>query len=102
LAGFALTSVYSFALLLLFAAGFLELSFNSMTQTLVQLHAPAEIRGRLIGVFSMAASGMRMFSGLTVGLIGQALGIHWSLALSAGLVAVLVSVLLSRSTSLRK
>jgi MFS family permease len=99
LGSFALMPIYPVALLLLLAAGFLELSFNSMTQTLVQLHAPADMRGRLIGVFSMAASGMRMFSGLTVGLMGQVLGIHWSLAISAGLVAALTGLLLSKGRS---
>jgi len=101
LGSFALMPIYPLALILLLTAGFLELSFNSMTQTLVQLHAPAETRGRMIGVFSMAASGMRMFSGVTVGLLGQMLGIHWSLAISAGLIAVLVSTLLVRSQQLK-
>jgi MFS family permease len=96
LGSFALMPIYAAALLLLFAAGFLELSFNSMTQTLVQLHAPVDMRGRMIGVFSMAASGMRMFSGISVGLVGGLLGIHWSLALSAALVAILVITLLTR------
>jgi MFS family permease len=83
LAGFALTGHYLIALALLFAAGFAELSFNAMSQTLVQLNAPAAIRGRVIGVFSTASLGMRTFSGLTVGFIGGLLGIHTSLALSA-------------------
>ncbi|MGH8325002.1 MAG: MFS transporter, partial [Steroidobacteraceae bacterium] len=65
LGGFALSSSYGLALGLLFLAGFLELAFNSMAQALVQLGAPAAIRGRVIGVFSMAASGMRTFSGIT-------------------------------------
>jgi MFS family permease len=60
------------------------------------LHAPPEMRGRMIGVFSMAASGMRMFSGFSVGLLGHFLGIHWSLAISAGLITVLVSFLMTR------
>ena len=34
-----------------------------MAQTLVQLHAPAEMRGRVIGVFTMSAMGLRAFSG---------------------------------------
>jgi MFS family permease len=96
LASFALIPNYILALILLFCAGFLELSFNSMNQTLVQLHAPPEQRGRIIGVFSMAASGMRMFSGISVGLVGGLIGIHWSLALSAACVAALVSVLLMK------
>jgi MFS family permease len=92
LASFALTNIYPLALPLLFAAGFLELSFMSMSQTLVQLNAPAPIRGRVIGVFSMASLGMRTFSGLTVGLLGGWIGVHASLAGSA--IALLGAVIL--------
>lgn len=94
LASFALTANYKLALLLLFVAGFVELSFNAMAQTLVQLEAPAEMRGRAIGVFNMFAMGMRTFSGITVGLVGASIGIHWSLALSAGLLFIVIGVLL--------
>jgi len=94
LAGFALTSVYPLALLLLFAAGFVELSFNSMAQALVQLSAPPAIRGRVIGVFSMAASGMRTFSGFTVGMLGGVIGIHGSLAVSAAALLVTVAAVM--------
>ena len=93
---------YPLALVLLFAAGFLELSFNTMAQTLVQLHAPPAIRGRVIGLFSMTSLGFRTFSGLSVGLAGSAIGIHRSLALSAGAVFVVIGVLLAvigRTTS---
>jgi MFS family permease len=89
--GFALTSSYSLALVLLFAAGFSELSFNSMAQSLVQLNAPANIRGRVLGIYSVAALGMRAFSGVTVGLAGAAIGIHASLALSAALLLALIT-----------
>ena len=92
LASFALIRVYPIALALLFAAGFLELAFNSMAQALVQLSAPASIRGRVIGAYSMAASGMRMFSGITVGLVGGLIGIHYSLSLSAAALFVALAV----------
>jgi hypothetical protein len=49
----------------------------------VQLNAPTEIRGRVIGLFNMASLGLRAFSGVTVGLIGSLVGVHWSLAASA-------------------
>ena len=52
--------VYPLALALLFVAGFFELSFNAMAQTLVQLNAPAEIRGRVIGLFNMLAGLARL------------------------------------------
>jgi MFS family permease len=94
---FALCGSYALSIALLFAAGFLELAFNSMAQALVQLNAPAAIRGRVIGVFSMSSMGLRMFSGLSVGLLGAAIGIHASLACSAGALFVLyVSILLLR------
>ena len=83
LALFALSRNYVLALGFLFAAGFLELSFNAMAQSLVQLNAPLDMRGRVIGLFNMASLGLRAFSGLSVGLVGSVIGIHWSLALSA-------------------
>jgi hypothetical protein len=78
---------------LLFVAGFVELAFNSMAQALVQLHAPGAIRGRVIGVFSMSASGLRMFSGISVGLLGARVGIHNSLAMSAAALFALYAIL---------
>jgi MFS family permease len=81
--GFAAARSYPLALLLLFAAGFLELAFFAMAQTLVQVSAPPQVRGRVIGLFVMSALGLRAFSGVTVGLGGSLIGIHWSLALSA-------------------
>ncbi len=81
--GFAAARSYPLALALLFAAGFLELAFFAMAQTLVQVSAPPQVRGRVIGLFVMSALGLRAFSGVTVGLGGSLIGIHWSLALSA-------------------
>ncbi|MEP6939134.1 MAG: MFS transporter [Rudaea sp.] len=83
LGAFATASSYPLALMLLFCAGFVELSFNSMAQTLVQLDAPPELRGRAIGVFSMFANGLRTFSGVTIGLVGARMGIHGSLLASS-------------------
>jgi len=95
LLAFALCPWYPLALALLFLAGFFELSFSSLAQTLVQMHAPEDKRGRVLGVFGMSASGLRTFSGLSVGLAGSATSIHLSLALSAGLF-IGVSLLLQR------
>ena len=97
IAGFAAATAYPFALALLFASGFLALAFNSMTQTLVQLRAPAHIRGRVIGLYNMASLGLRAFSGITVGIVGGVIGIHWSLALSAIALFTLVMCLLAFS-----
>jgi MFS family permease len=98
LLAFASVGIYGLALVLLFFAGFFELSFNTMAQALVQLNAPSDIRGRVVGLYNMAGLGMRAFSGLTVGLAGAAIGIHWSLGLSAAVLMVLLLTLLQRVT----
>jgi MFS family permease len=92
LIGFARANVYVLAVSLLFVAGFVELAFNAMAQALVQMHAPAEIRGRVIGVFSMSM-GMRTFSGLTIGVLGASVGIHNSIVISAGALFVVITVM---------
>ncbi len=88
----------------LVVAGFVELSFNSMAQALVQLNAPVNMRGRIVGVFAMSALGMRTFSGVTVGVIGSIIGVHYSISLAAcilfvGLIALFVSFTRSASAA---
>jgi MFS family permease len=95
IAGFAVAGNYLLAFVLLFAAGFLQLAFAAMGQTLVQIHAPAEIRGRVIGLYSMSSLGLRAFSGITVGIVGSMIGIHWSLALSAMMLLAITAALLA-------
>jgi MFS family permease len=93
-AGFAVATHYALAVALMFMTGFLYLAFVSMAQALVQLEAPAHLRGRLIGLFHMSHNGFRAFSGVTVGILGAVIGIHWSLALSAlVLLAVIIALL---------
>ena len=91
---FAASSSYALSLALLFVAGFLELALFTMAQTLVQIHAPPEVRGRVIGLFNMSALGLRAFSGVTVGLGGSVIGIHLSLALSAALLLAITIAML--------
>jgi MFS family permease len=91
---FAFSTNYYLSLVLLFGAGILSLSFYSTAQAIVQLLAPGHLRGRLIGLFSMSAFGLRAFSGVTVGVVGGLIGIHWSLAISAmALMAVTFALL---------
>jgi MFS family permease len=83
IAVFALVPSYPVAIAALFAAGLLNLGFVTMAQTLVQLEAPPAERGRVVGLFSLSNNGLRVGSGITVGILGAVIGIHWSLALSA-------------------
>lgn len=93
--GFAITKSYPLAFLLLFMAGFLNLSFSSMSRSLVQLNAPLAIRGRVIGLYNMSDLGLRSFSGMTVGFGGSLIGIHWSLGLSGAVLFVVVGIMMA-------
>lgn len=98
LGSFALTSSYPLAVGLMFIAGFVELTYNSMNQTLVQIHAPAQIRGRVLGLYSMAQMGLRSFAGISVGVVGSFIGVHHSLALA---VTILFFITLSLFLTIR-
>jgi len=85
---FAVSGNLALAVGLLLIGGVANLASMSIGQTVVQLLAPPADRGRVIGVYGMAANGLRFGSGVTVGLFGAVVGIHWSLALSAAALCV--------------
>ncbi len=94
---FAISENIYVSITILFIMGFFELTYNSMAQTIVQLNAPPEIRGRVVGLFNMSFLGLKTFSGVTTGFIGSAIGIHWALGLSSVLLvffAVIISLFL--------
>jgi MFS family permease len=80
---FAFTHQYLIASALLVVGGVASLAALSITQTVVQLRAPRDRRGQVIGVYGMSANGLRLGSGFTVGILGTALGLRASLGLSA-------------------
>ena len=82
-AGFAFTRDDVAGAFLLVIGGVAALATMSITQTVVQLRAPREERGQVIGVYGVSANGLRMGSGLTVGFLGAIAGLRWSLGLSA-------------------
>ena len=86
--GFAMTGSYSLAIVLLVIGGAANLAAMSIGQTVVQLLAPPDKRGRVIGLYGMSASGLRFGSGVTVGLLGGLIGVHWSLGLSSAALCV--------------
>jgi MFS family permease len=96
---FAFTGSYIFAIGLLVVGGVANLASMSIGQTVVQLLAPPADRGRVIGVYGVAANGLRAGSGITVGFLAEVIGIHWSLGLSS--VALCVGTLIAAVYALR-
>jgi MFS family permease len=99
---FAVSHDYLVAAPLLVIGGIANLAALSITQTVVQLRAPNEKKGQVIGVYGVGANGMRIGSGLTVGLLGAAVGLRpalgWSSAALCACVAVL-AVYLARANA---
>ena len=85
---FSLATSYPVAVALLVLAGVFNLAFTSIAQTLVQMLAPPRVRGSVVGLFNTAILGLRAGSGVTVGVLGAVIGVHWSLALSAAAVVI--------------
>jgi MFS family permease len=94
---FAVSHDYLVAAPLLVVGGIANLAALSVTQTVVQLRAPRAKKGQVIGLYGVGANGMRIGSGLTVGLLGAAVGLRpalgWSAAALCGCVALLAAYL---------
>ena len=99
LVAFPLAGTYTLAVALLVVGGAFNIAFTSMAQTIVQLRAPAEIRGRMVGLFNTAMLGLRAGSGLSVGVLGAVIGVHWSLILSASAVVLIAAWLYARESA---
>jgi len=99
---FALSRSFALSLVALVLAGMANLVSSSTSQSVVQLTAPADRRGRFIGAYAMAANGSRVGSGLIVGALGAWLGLTSALATVAGGLLALVLVLLAVVTAARR
>jgi MFS family permease len=90
---FAVSHDYLIAAPLLVIGGMANLAALSITQTVVQLRAPREKKGQVIGVYGVGANGMRIGSGITVGLFGAAIGLRPALGWSSAALCACVAVL---------
>jgi len=91
---FALSRSYPLSIAALVVAGIATIASTSISQTVVQLDAPPERRGRFLGAFGMTSMGLRVGSGVLFGVLGAALGVPAAVALDAGVLGVVAIVLL--------
>lgn len=91
--GFALSPWFALSCALLVVAGAASILALSTSQTVVQLEAPPDQRGRFMGAFNTTNMGFRVGSGLLLGVLGGVLGIPLAVALSAGALTLLCAVL---------
>ncbi len=84
----SLSHVYGLVVVALFIGGVATLASGSIGQAIVQLRAPSDQRGRIVGVYNMFGQGLRTGNGITLALVGTAFGIGPAVALGGGLLVV--------------
>jgi MFS family permease len=80
------------ALLALVAVGFCSIGFTSLGNATLQLASSAEMRGRVMALWTVAFLGSTPIGGPVIGAIGEHVGPRWALALG-GVAAVLAAAL---------
>ena len=97
----AVTHSYVVAVLALLVGGVANMTSTSIGQAVVQLRAPVEQRGRVVGVYTMFGSGLRTGNGLTLALLGAALGVGTAVAVG-GVVLVAGTLVVALVIALRQ
>jgi MFS family permease len=91
---FAFSRDFVLSLLVLAVGGVATIVSSSTSQTVVQLQAPDDRRGRFLGAFGMTSMGLRLGSGVLLGVLGAALGVSAAIAIDATALAVVAVTLL--------
>jgi MFS family permease len=99
--GFALSRVFPLSLALLIVAGAASILSLSTSQTVVQLQAPPEQRGKFIGAFNTTNMGFRVGSGVLIAILGTLVGIPTAVALAAATLLVVCIALAAVAARLR-
>lgn len=92
---FALSRVYWLSSALLLGAGFFMIVFLATANTATQLRSPDELRGRIMGFYSLCFLGLGSVGSLLAGFLARHLGACGAVMLGAG-VCVTVGLLLFR------
>ncbi|MDQ8047256.1 MAG: MFS transporter [Patulibacter sp.] len=88
----ALSQQYVLVVVALFVGGVATLASGSIAQAVVQLRAPADQRGRIVGVYNTFGQGLRTGNGITLAFLGTALGIGPAVAAGGAVLVVAAAV----------
>jgi MFS family permease len=87
---FAFSPWYAFSIMLMLCAGLCQPLSNALVQTVIQSHAPRELHGRTMALFSMHMVLITVGS-MALGALAEWVGPRWSMALmgAAGILSIL-------------
>ena len=97
---FATTRSFPLSLVLLVAAGAVQMVYMTTNQTLIQLTTPDQLRGRVMGVY-MLNQGLLPLGSLLAGILADLLGAPKTVGIMGTLVALLALVFASQARTLR-
>jgi MFS family permease len=90
LVGAAAAHNYVASLLLFTVAGWTMAANGILANTLLQIHAPDQLRGRVMGVYSFLVLGLAPLGSLQAGWVSEHLGAEWSIGLG-GLACIAIA-----------
>lgn len=82
---YATSTSFLVSLAILFGVGWMFVLQNSLANTLIQLTAPDEVRGRVMALYTMTIQGMMRLGGLQAGLTADWLGPRWTVGIGAAI-----------------
>ncbi len=86
----AIAHNFAASLILFTAAGWTMAANGILANTLLQIHAPDHLRGRVMGVYSFLVLGLAPLGSLQAGWVSEHVGVEWSIGLG-GLVCVAIA-----------
>ncbi|MDT3700969.1 MAG: MFS transporter [Thermincola sp.] len=98
---FSASLSYELSMFCLLVAGASNVAFNSSCNALLQTQSPPNLRGRVMGVYTMTSLGTNVFGSFIIGALGQAMGAQAGLGLSAAVTVALAIAAFMVSASLR-
>jgi sugar phosphate permease len=101
-AAFGLAPTLGVALPLLALTGFFQITTTALTNTLLQVLAPDELRGRVVSFYTFAFVGMAPFGALAMGAAAERVGPRVALVVGGAACAVVSGLVLVRRRELRE
>ena len=74
---------YPLVLACMAVSGWGMLLYFSTTNTLIQTSVADEMRGRIMGIWALLFGGMMPIGGIEAGVLSQAIGVSWTIAVGA-------------------
>lgn len=102
LVGFSFSSWYLASMLILVGLGIVSVTSQTVINTSLQLSASDDLRGRVMGMYSLGTLGVRSFNGPMIGFLAAGIGAPMAVGILGSLVAVAVVIIAVLTPDRRK